>query len=108
MKFSFLPVALLAVVIVSGCASMGDRTRNRMPGTWQTTIGGYPVTVVYTRETVKVAGSGPVSYKLVGDRLSFPGGGSQVRVVSFPSRDEMVQTDPMTGEALHYRRVILQ
>jgi hypothetical protein len=103
-----LPVRLtliLCILWLSGCMSVEERVDQRIVGEWQSSIGGYPVTVQFTRTTVQVAGATPVPYRLDGERLSFANGGNQVRIVSFPSSDEMVQADPMTGTQQHYRRV---
>jgi hypothetical protein len=89
---------LIALVFsVSACSSFGGNPAERLAGEWRTEVAGFRVTVVYSDDTVRVGQSEPVPYVLEGDRLSFVDGGSQVRILSFPSRDEMVQTDPMTG-----------
>lgn len=95
----------LCVVLLAGCTSLGSRTGQRILGAWRSTIGGYPVAVDYTASTVRVGDDKPVEYRLNGDRLSFEQGGSQVRVVTFPSAGVMVQTDPLTGTSQQYTRV---
>ena len=93
------------LLVLAGCVSAGSDAGQRILGTWRASIAGYPVTVRYTRGTVQVDGAKPVAYSLDGNRLTFPGGGHQVRIVSFPSRGEMVETDPLTGAKQHYTRV---
>ena len=84
--------------------STGQSVGQRIIGEWQSSIAGYPVLVQFTSTTVRVAGAPAVPYRLDGDRLSFANGASQVRIVTFPSSNEMVQTDPLTGTEQHYRR----
>jgi len=91
------------LVSLAGCVSFGVDTRQRIVGQWQSEVAGFPVTVAYTDSTVTVGGGPAVNYHLDGDRLTFDDGGTQVRIVSFPSRQEMVQTDPMTGTEQRYR-----
>lgn len=95
----------LSVLLISGCATMGQRVEQHIIGQWRTSVGGYPVIVKYTPSTVQVDDARPVSYRLLGDRLILPQGGSQSRIVSFPSATEMVQTDPLTGGQQHYTRI---
>jgi hypothetical protein len=73
-------------------------------GSWQTQVGGFPVTVEYTSTVVSVDGQSPVSYQLAGDRLQIAEGGSQVRILQFPSNAEMIQIDPMTGTEHRFNR----
>ena len=73
-------------------------------GSWQTQVGGFPVTVEYTSTVVSVDGQAPVSYQLAGDRLQIAEGGSQVRILQFPSNAEMIQIDPMTGTEHRFNR----
>lgn len=95
---------LLVIMAIAGCASFGADPHKRLLGEWHSSIGGYPVDVTYTTATVQVDGAKPVAYTLEGTRLRFAHGGSQVRIVTFPSRNEMIQTDPLTGAAQHYVR----
>jgi hypothetical protein len=73
-------------------------------GSWQTQVGGFPVTVDYTAVVVSVDGQAPITYQLTGDRLQMAEGGSQVRILQFPSTAEMIQTDPMTGSEHRFNR----
>lgn len=100
-------MALAALLVLAGCMMLGGNPKQQIQGEWKSTIGGYPVTVTYTDTTVQVAGDDPVPYSLDGDRLSFTSGDSQVRIVTFPSKTEMVQRDPMTGTETRYTRTTL-
>lgn len=100
-------MVLVAVLALGGCMVLGGNPQQQIQGRWQSTIGGFPVTVTYTDTTVQVAGEDPVPYSLDGDRLSFKDGDSQVRILSFPSKTEMVQRDPMTGTETRYTRAAL-
>lgn len=97
--------ALLIVMFVAGCSTLRVEPAEAILGRWSSEVGGYPVTLVYAESTVTVDGSDPVPYLLDGNELRFTGGGSQVRLLSFPSRLEMVQTDPMTGTEYVFTRV---
>ncbi len=101
-SLSAIPALLLCL---AGCAAFQPDPAERIIGTWQTRVGGFPVTVTYAQNTVQVANNPAVRYRLEGDRLRFESGGSQSRVIAFPHRDEMVQTDPMTGTSHRYVRI---
>ncbi len=96
---------LVAVLTVAGCTFSRPVPSEEIIGRWSGEIGGYPVEVAYDESAVTVTGSGPVPYRLNGDELTFEGGGSQVRIVSFPSANEMVQSDPMTGTQHVFTRI---
>lgn len=95
-KISLVAVSL-SLLMLSGCAVFRPDPGEEIIGRWQTNVGGFPVTVEYTEEVVRVGNHPGVPYQLEGDRLTFNQGGSQERIVNFPSGDEMIQTDPMTG-----------
>lgn len=100
--------SLLLVVMVaslSGCMAFRADPGERIVGQWRTQIGGFPVIVEYGEEAVQVANYQPVQYQFDGNQLTFEQGGSQTRIVSFPSSDEMIQTDPMTGTEHRFVRV---
>lgn len=93
------------VIALSSCMSFRADPGERIVGQWRTQVGGFPVTVEYSEEAVQVANYQPVRYQLDGNELTFQQGGSQTRVVAFPSRNEMIQTDPMTGTEHRFVRV---
>ncbi len=96
---------LLLLALVSGCSTFGRSAGDAIVGRWSSEVGGYPVVVSYDGSMVTVDGASPVAYMLDGNELSFDGGGSQVRIVRFPSRSEMIQSDPMTGAEYLYTRI---
>jgi len=91
------------LLLVTGCMTARPASELLL-GTWQSQVGGFPVTVDYTPTMVSVDGQTPVPYALSGDRLQFAEGGSQVRILQFPSATEMIQTDPMTGTEHRFSR----
>ncbi len=96
--------ALVIALIVSGCASMGDNPAKQIIGSWQSDIGGFPLVVEYTDKTVKVVGYDEIPYKIEDGQLILNQKGSQPRSVSFPSENEMVQMDSITGTAQKFTR----
>lgn len=99
-----LKTLLVTSALLGGCTVIQPPPAEQILGRWQANVGGYPVTVSYDENAVTVAGAEPVSYSLIGDELQVAGGESQVRHVSFPSRDEMVQHDPLTGTETRFVR----
>lgn len=104
-KIVKLPMLLLVVTVLTGCVAAGPDPREEILGTWQSTVGAFPITVMYDAQTVKLAGADPVAYQLEGDRLTYAAGGEQVRIISFPGPAEMQQLDPVTGTAHKFTRV---
>jgi len=96
---------MMLAVFAAGCTMMSPPPAERILGSWRSEIGGYPLEVSYSSETVTVAGNDPVAYTLSGNELRFPEGGSQVRIVSFSGRDRMVLTDPLTGAEHIFERI---
>jgi hypothetical protein len=93
-------------MVVTGCSSLGGGDpATDIIGRWRAEVAGIPVVVEYATSTVSVADGPAVGYTLEQDRLTFDGGGGQVRIVSFPSSTEMIQTDPLTGTRHHFRRL---
>ncbi|MFP6808951.1 MAG: hypothetical protein VB957_17480 [Pseudomonadales bacterium] len=97
-------VAVL-VLNVSGCMSLGRSPEQLILGSWQSAIGGFPVIVEYTVETVQVKGHDAIPYQILDGVLSLAQEGSNTRAVSFPSRNEMVQVDSITGTEHAYTRL---
>lgn len=98
-------IAILVLVLASGCVSPGSNPGKTIIGRWTTEIGGFPVTAEYTETTVAVAGHAPVSYEIVDGQLLVSSEGSQPKQISFNSRDEMVLADPLAGTKQVYARV---
>ena len=74
-------------------------------GSWQSELGGFPVTVEYTEDTVRIGDYDAVSYQINEGNLILDQEGSQPRMLSFPSPDEMIQTDSLTGTNHKFVRV---
>ena len=95
--------AISMLLLVTACMTTKPASE-MLVGSWQTQVGGFPVTVDYTATAVSVDGQAPVPYQLTADRLQIAEGGSQVRILQFPSTNEMIQTDPMTGSEHRFSR----
>jgi hypothetical protein len=99
-----LPLILL-LVCLSGCESIGNGHTDRLIGQWQSSVGGFSIVIEYGKEFVMVDNNDPVPYRLKGDRLTIMGEEDLVRVVSFPGKDMMVQSDPLTGTSQEFSRL---
>jgi hypothetical protein len=95
--------AISMLLMLTACITTKP-TSELLLGSWRSQVGGFPITIDYTSTGVSVDGQAPVSYQLMGDRLQIAEGGSQVRIVQFPSPAEMIQTDPMTGSEHRFSR----
>ena len=95
-------VLLGLVVVTAGCATSPSQ---KIVGAWQSELGGFPVLAKYTDETVSIGDYAAVSYQIEGGKLVLAQEGSRPRLLSFPSADEMVQTDTLTGTAHKFTRV---
>jgi len=96
---------LLLLAFLQACVTTDLKTAERMVGQWQSDVGGFRVVVEYTDSTVRVGENEPVGYQLVEDQLTIAGAVSQLRRVSFPSRNLMLQVDPVTGASHEFIRV---
>jgi hypothetical protein len=102
----FIIVSLLVLTgLTSGCVGLSLEPAKALVGRWQTQMGGFPMQVEYTANAVSVDNQAPVVYELVGDRLSFSQGSTQVRILSFPTKSQMIQLDPMTGTEHRFDRL---
>jgi hypothetical protein len=89
----------------AGCTNLGQVPAEQLIGDWQTQLAGFPVRVEYTTANVSIDGQAPVPYVLQGDILRLDQDGQQVRILTFPAKNQMIQRDPMTGtESLFERR----
>lgn len=95
----------VVLLLLQGCVVTGPVASEAILGSWQTSVGTFPMVVVYSESTVHVGSNGPVSYSLEDDQLTYADGGQQIRVVSFPSAAEMIQTDPVTGTEHRFTRL---
>jgi len=92
-----LLLVTLAILLLQGCVSMGPKPAEAILGSWQTTIGAFPLVVTYGVDTVKSGTNPAVPYGLSGNELTYADGGKQLRLVSFNPEGEMIQLDPITG-----------
>lgn len=101
-----LRLTVITLLLISaGCSTFRPAPADAILGRWSSEVGGYPVIVAYEPSQVLVEGGTPTAYQLDGNELRFQDGGSQMRLVRFPSRDEMIQTDPMTGTEYLFTRI---
>lgn len=84
---------------------MTSTPATQLLGTWQVEMAGVDLVVEYSEITVQIGGNAPVPYKLDGDELTFVDGGSQSRMIRFSGKNQMVQTDPLTGTERTYTRL---
>lgn len=102
-------LVMVLMCTVAGCAWFKPDPMRHLTGQWQSEVGGYPIVVSYTDNTVQVNGEAPTRYTLDGETvtiISTDGEHTQSRHVSFQGRNTMVQTDPMTGTKRVYVRVV--
>lgn len=100
-----LLLVTLLILLLQSCASMGPKPAEAILGSWQTTIGSFPMVVTYGVDTVKSGTNPPIGYGLAGNELTYAAGGTQVRLVSFNSEGEMIQLDPITGTAHKFTKL---
>jgi len=96
---------LLVVLLASGCASMRANPGELIIGTWQSNLSGFVLTSVYTGTDVSVDGHTPIPYAMDGDKLIVGGDATSARLISFPSKNQMVQRDPLTDVEHTYDRL---
>ena len=100
-----ISTATALLFLLQGCMSTLQAVDQQIIGVWRSNIGGFNVVTEYTGAMVKVGSNTPVEYLLTENRLTFVGGGEQLRLVSFPSADEMVQLDPLTQTEHKFERL---
>ena len=92
------------ILLLGSCALNRTVPSDLIIGSWRSDLSGFVLSSVYSATYVSVDGYSPVPYVLLGDRLVIDGDETSARIVSFPSRDQMVQTDPLTDVRQEYRR----
>lgn len=103
LRVRVLAVGLLLVALVAGgCVTVEPSTR--IIGIWDGQLHGFPIIVEYTRATVRISGKDPVPYTIDGNILTLPAGSLQTYRVEFPSANEMIQFDDVTGTEQKYTR----
>lgn len=105
MKQIYTAVWLAFVISMQGCVTTGQTTSERLIGQWQSDVGGFNIVVKYDEKTVKVDDNPSVGYELKGNELRIAGGGLQMRVISFPGKNRMVQVDAVTGTRHAFTRL---
>jgi len=95
---------LLTLAMLTGCVST-PAPADLIVGTWQSSLAGFTLTSIYTSTEVAVDGHAALPYSLDGKTLTLGGDTGLRRIISFPSRDEMVQLDPMTNTRHMFTRV---
>ena len=102
MKLPQYLVMAVVVLIIASCQSTGSRPVESIKGSWTSDIGGFPLAVEYVDGLVRIAGHADVPYKIENNNLVIAG---VTRIVSFPTLDEMIQTDPLTNVDFKFIRV---
>lgn len=92
------------LTLLPGCQSMPNTPAQKILGAWQSEVGGFPIVHLYDENTVSISGHDAVAYQLVEDSLLVDSIGAIDRIVSFPSKDDMWQTDPLTGSVHRFSR----
>jgi hypothetical protein len=100
----YLKIAVM-LMFLQGCTLMGPAPEEAILGSWQASVGTFPIVVTYSVDNVQVGSNTPVSYSLDGNRLSYADGGSQVRLISFSGTEEMIQIDPVTDTEHRFVRL---
>ncbi|MFT4712487.1 MAG: hypothetical protein ACJAVI_001323 [Candidatus Azotimanducaceae bacterium] len=95
----------MLLCFLQSCTSTTSNPATQLLGSWQVEMAGINLIVEYSEIMVQVGGNAPVQYKLEGDELTFVDGGSQKRMIRFPGKDQMVQSDPLTGTERVYTRL---
>lgn len=96
---------LLLMLLLSACTSKPQDPSQQILGRWQSLVGGFTVTSVYSATTVAIQGHNAKPYVLEDSRLIIDGDGASSRIVSFPSTSEMIQLDPLTGTQHRFTRL---
>ena len=94
----------MLLCLLQSCTSVTSSPATQLLGAWRVEMAGVNLVVEYTEIMVQIGGNAPVPYNLVGDELTFLDGGSQSRIIRFSGKNQMVQTDPMTGTERTYTR----
>lgn len=109
MKKSFHVLCLVAAALLfAGCASKPPSLDEQILGSWQGSIQGFDVTLIYSENEITVDGFGmSFPYTLEGNEISMdvPTQGMMKAKVEI-NGDEMTQTDLNSGEQNVFKRKI--
>jgi hypothetical protein len=92
------------LTLLAGCQSVSDTPAQKILGTWQSEVGGFPIEHLYDKNTISLSGHDAVAYQLAEDSLLVDSIGASNRIVSFPSEAEIWQTEPLTGSVHRFTR----
>ncbi len=95
---------LALLLLLQGCATTSMEPAEMLRGSWQSTGGGFRLTTTYDANEVTVDGHEALEYRLDGNQLTIAGDETTRRLISFPSRDEMIQVDLITGTEHRFMR----
>lgn len=99
-------LALIAFLgLLQSCAIFTASPQKAIIGDWTSKVGEFPVRVTYSASTVQIGDNEPVSYVLNEGQLMVADDDGQTRAVSFPTKNEMIQLDPLTGTQHAFMRV---
>ncbi|HAK52450.1 MAG TPA: hypothetical protein DCM54_11200 [Gammaproteobacteria bacterium] len=92
------------MTVLTGCQSVSSTPSQKIIGVWESEIGGFPITHEYGESTVSIPGHEAVNYEIQDDVLTLDTVGASERIISFPSENEMHQTDLLTGTIQKFSR----
>ena len=95
---------MITILCAVGCVSKPPPADELIVGTWQSSLSGFSLSSVYTADSVSVDGHAAVPYSLAGNELIVDGDVAAKRIISFPSKDEMIQRDPVADVEHRYTR----
>ena len=93
---------LFVVLVLHGCMTV--KPASRIIGSWDGQLHGFHIVVEYTQTTVGISGMEPVPYAIDGNVITLATENAQTYRVEFPSRDEMIQIDDITGTEQKFTR----
>ena len=91
--------------LLQSCAIFSASEPQGIVGDWTSQVGGFPVRVTYSESTLQIGDNAPVNYVLNEGQLTVSDDTAQTRMVSFPTTNEMIQLDPLTGTEHAFFRV---
>jgi hypothetical protein len=91
--------------LLQSCAIFSASEAQGILGSWTSQVGGFPVRVTYSESTLQIGDNAPVGYLLNDGQLTVSDDTAQTRMVSFPTTNEMIQLDLLTGTEHAFSRV---
>ena len=105
---SKLPLVVAIAMLMaplSGCISSQVEPASMIVGQWQSEFAGFVLVSAYTSTEVFLDEHPAVPYVIQGNLLIIEGDENAKRELSFPSRNIMIQIDPLTNSRRQYRRI---